>query len=357
MNERQRDLRFLEWLFHTDGQASEAGDQPRTRNEQVGSTAGVVHPMVDTRYSLEDILRLESLAGGDNPGAIPLPESHSGYSMTGNGSDEDSSDEIGSSLNGLQQFDAEIDPTSVKLPSSAVESDRNEENPTPSLTYKEVIENAGRALPHIENGNVKADSRHKKASIIYYDYLHDGSTYSRRVKNASAIPSLADRLSVRQRLIVVEDLSKQTIDTLGTKFKINPEFFEEHLLNSGYSGADYNQPSSKTWNTASLQKSHICMKWFRPVWRTPTYFSHQDIHDLLADKTEHFTRRGTFTTRAATNIFRSEWGLWTDPEKTIRVNRECGWEEKVSIWSGKSSDSDCQIGEIYRNGVSSAVVY
>ena len=281
--------------------------------------------------------------------------------MIENGSDEDSSDEIGSSLKELQQLDAQIIPPFVKLPSTrdswAVVSENNEEKLTPPLTYDQVIENAGRALPHIENGNLKAESRHKKASIIYYDYLHDGSTYSQLVKNASAIPSLAERPSVRQRLIVVEDLSKQTIDTLGTKFKINPEFFEEHLLNSGYSGANYNQPSSKTWNTASLQKSHVCMKWFRPVRRTPTYFAHQDLHDLLADKTEHFTHRGTFTTKAATNIFRSEWDLWTDPEKTIRVSRECGWEEKISIWSGESPDSCCQIGKIDRIGFSSAVLY
>jgi hypothetical protein len=27
------------------------------------------------------------------------------------------------------------------------------------------------------------------------------------------------------------------------------------------------------------------------------------------------------------------------------VSRECGWEEKVSIWKGSLSDQDCEIGE------------
>jgi hypothetical protein len=143
----------------------------------------------------------------------------------------------------------------------------------------------------------------------------------------------------------VEDLSERTIEVLGRRFGINPEFFEEHLLNSGYSGAKFDQPLSKAWRTASLPKSYVCMKWFRPVWKTPTYFSNRDMPDLLRDKTEHFTHRGKFTTRAETNIFRLEWDLWTDPAKTIRVSRECGWEEKVSIWKGSLSDQDCEIGE------------
>ncbi|KAJ5736580.1 Mg2+ transporter protein CorA-like/Zinc transport protein ZntB [Penicillium malachiteum] len=373
--------RVFEWLNldQTDGaseaEAGETGEQPRNEDD-LDSTAVVVDlevtgPMIDTGYSLEDILQFGSLAGSEVPEKISLPDSQSGYSSTSKVSSQDSK-EIEPSLDALQQFDT-IVPATVQLLLSqdleSCQSDRREREQTPpslthiyeyiienvsdalshiengkppplSHTYEEIIENAGNALSHIQNGNLKAKSRHEKASIVFYDNLHDGSVYSESIENIQELPSLGNRSDLRQRLIVVEDLSKLTIATLGNQFKINPRFFEEHLLNSGYSGSHFNQSSSKTWSTASLQKSYVCMKWFRPVWQTPTYFSNRDLHDLLKDKTEHFTHRGALTTRAETNIFRSEWDLWTDPEKTTRVRRECGWEEKVSIWSG-SAPSPC----------------
>ncbi|KAJ5728018.1 hypothetical protein N7493_004348 [Penicillium malachiteum] len=345
--------RVLAWLHQTDGvseaeagDVGETGEQPRNEDE-LDSTAVLVEldvtgPMVDTRYSLEDILRLGSFAGDEVPEKIPLPESQSGYSLTSKASSQDSK-KIELSLDALRQCDT-IVPATIQLPSSqgleTYQSDHKEKGQIPPLhtyTYEDIIENASNVLSHIENGNLKAQSRHEKASITFYDYRRDGSVYWKPIENVLELPSLGNRSDLRQRLIVVEDLSKLTIDTLGIQFKINPEFFEEHLLNSGYSGAHFNQPSAKKWRTASLQKSYICMKWFRPVWRTPTYFSNRDLHDLLEDKTEHFTHRGAFTTRAETNIFRSEWDLWTDPEKTTRVRRECGWEEKVSIWTGSAN--------------------
>ncbi|KAJ6021627.1 Mg2+ transporter protein CorA-like/Zinc transport protein ZntB [Penicillium herquei] len=337
-------------------ETSETGEQPRNEDE-LDSTAVMVDleltgPTVDTSYSLEDILQLGSF-GDDVPEKIPLPESQSGYSFTSTASSQDSK-ENESSLDALQQIDT-IVPTAVQLPLSqdleTCQSDHKEKKETPpphTYTYEDIIKNASKALSHIENGSLKAKPRHEKASIIFYDYLHDGSVYSESIENVQDLPSLGNRSDLRQRLIVVEDLTKLIIDTLGMQFKINPEFFEEHLLNSGYSGSHFSQPSSKTWSTASLQKSYICMKWFRPVWRTPTYFSNRDLHDLLEDKTEHFTHRGALTTRAETNIFRSEWDLWTDPEKTTRVKRECGWEEKVSIWSGSAPSPclNCQVGKM-----------
>ncbi|KAJ5776172.1 Mg2+ transporter protein CorA-like/Zinc transport protein ZntB [Penicillium nucicola] len=309
---------------------------------------GFTGPDLNARSSLEDILRLDLRANGGIPEATSLPESESGYSATQEASGRESEDEIGRSLYALQMFDAPLIPSAVRLPSSdnlpmvqqPERKRRKEENKCPRFLYKDIIQNASKALDHIANGNLQAVSRHDRSSIIYYDYLCDESVYSQPIEDARELPSLGDRTDVRHRLILVEDLSQSTIKILATRFGINPEFFEEHLLNSGYSGANFNQPLSKTWRTGSLRKSYVCMKWFRPVWRTPTYFSSRDMPDLLRDRTEHFTRSGKLTTRVETNIFRLEWDLWTDPAKTIRVSRECGWEEKVSIWKGSLPDQD-----------------
>ncbi|KAJ5259307.1 Mg2+ transporter protein CorA-like/Zinc transport protein ZntB [Penicillium angulare] len=352
MADDQSAWRVREWLDLAgfEGETRDAQDQPRNQNEGTGAAVDLEssYPKSERRGSLHNILRLEPYA----PEAIRLPESHSGYSATEKAI---SDQETGRSLDAIDQFGTPPASRAANLAlSQGLDFDQRGDNRKKNkktkrripLTYDDIIQNASKALKHIEKGNLQNDSRHERTSIVYYDFLHDGSVDSGSAEDVRKLPGLGNGSKyIRQRLIVVEDLSKRTIDGLGIRYRINPEFFEEHLLNSGYSGAHFDQSPSKTWSTASLKKSYVCMKWFRPVWRMPTYFSNRDLNDLLEDKTEHFTRHGAFTTRAETNIFRSEWELWTDPAKTTRVNRECGWEEKISIWSGSLPNQDCQIGE------------
>ncbi|KAJ6003167.1 Mg2+ transporter protein CorA-like/Zinc transport protein ZntB [Penicillium sp. IBT 35674x] len=214
------------------------------------------------------------------------------------------------------------------------------------LTYEKMLDNAAKVLDHIRDGSVRRPSRHRRTSITFYDYTEDTISEPRQIftDNDISVMGHADPI-VKQRLILVEDLSKPTIDALGITFSINPEFFEEHLLDSNYAGLRHNEPPARTWKTATFPKSHISFKWIRPVYRQPTYFSHRDLGDLLEGSTEHFTRHGNVTTKVMTNIFRMEWGLWTDPTKTVRMERECGLEEKVSIWKGRLRGRDTEIGK------------
>ncbi|KAJ6095281.1 Mg2+ transporter protein CorA-like/Zinc transport protein ZntB, partial [Penicillium sp. IBT 16267x] len=212
------------------------------------------------------------------------------------------------------------------------------------LTYEKILDNAAKVLDHIKDGSVRRPSRHKKTSIVFYDYSGNTMSEPRAILTDNDIPVLGHASpSVNQRLILVEDLSKPTIDALGATFSINPEFFEEHLLYSNYAGLRYDEPPARTWKTATFPKSHISFKWIRPVYRQPTYFSHRDLGALLEEGTEHFTRHGNVKTKVMTNIFRKEWGLWTDPTKTVRMERECGLEEKVSIWKGQLRGRDTEI--------------
>ncbi|KAJ5149682.1 Mg2+ transporter protein CorA-like/Zinc transport protein ZntB [Penicillium atrosanguineum] len=365
--------RLHEWLQRSSvsPEAEEADTQPRYEKEAHFNGSVIEeqrdsHIEVDNRNSLEDILHRDPLSHGDIPGAIFLPKSQTGSSATDNESGleecsnvhdiDDESTEASFDVN--NRLGAPLIPSAVELPPSPISSEagqstlsetgqesiQGEESEMASypIRYTTILENAGQVLDHIRNGNVFATSRHEKASLIYYDYDDQGLLIW-SVKDTRRMPSLRDFTDTGKLLILVEDLSERVIHKLGEEFGINPEFFEEHLLNSGYSGANYEQQPAKMWNTASLEKSYVSMKWFRPVWRAPTYFSSRDLSDLLGYQTEHFTRRGRVTTRATTNIFRLGWGLWTDPAKTIRVNREYGWDEKVSIWNGKLTDRDCQV--------------
>lgn len=214
------------------------------------------------------------------------------------------------------------------------------------LTYRKILDNAAKVLDHIKDGSVRLSSRHNRTSITFYDYSEDTMSEPRLIFTDNDISVLGHAPpSVKQRLILVEDLSESTIHALGITFSISPEFFEEHLLDSNYAGLRHNEPPARTWKTATFPKSHISFKWIRPVYRQPTYFSHRDLGDLLEESTEHFTRHGNVKTKVTSNIFRMEWGLWTDPTKTVRMVRECGLEEKVSIWKGQLRGRDTEIGK------------
>ncbi|OQD61528.1 hypothetical protein PENPOL_c016G07291 [Penicillium polonicum] len=257
------------------------------------------------------------------------------------------------------QAPAPIDPSDLPLPVSRPPSTQSPGQKDQTLdpaqlvplviegtspSYGEIIKNAERVLEHIKNGSVGKDSRHKETSITYYDCFDNIISNPRYIGDSANIAALCHPSEdVKQRLIFVEDLSKPTIDKLGENFSINPEFFEEHLLNSGYAGGKYDSPPARNWSTASFDKSYMSFRWIRPVYRLPTYFSGGDLEDLLEDSITHLTQGKSVTTEVLTNIFRLEWGMWTDPAKTVWMKRVCGLEERVSIWRKKLTDQNAEI--------------
>ncbi|PYI00244.1 hypothetical protein BO78DRAFT_439499, partial [Aspergillus sclerotiicarbonarius CBS 121057] len=312
---------------------------------------------------------------GGVPGAISLPESPTASSIASDDLQQELA--IGhsggygasqSSLEVISQFTAPVIPSIIPPPAPRPSSEGQSAEGTPSeqstgqasarqssgnkrglealLTYENVLDNAAKVLDHIKDGNVRLQSRHEKTSITYYDYAENSMSEPLYIDDHTHIPWLGyPSPDVHQRLIIVEDLSKPTIHGLGLAFSINPEFFEEHLVNSNYARLSHSEPPARTWKTASLAKSYVTFRWIRPVYRLHTYFSQRDLEDLvqLDGYTEHITRQGTVKTQVTTNIFRSDWSLWTDPSMTIGKRRECGLEEKVSIWKGRIQNSDCDI--------------
>ncbi|CAP86615.1 Pc20g12860 [Penicillium rubens Wisconsin 54-1255] len=183
-----------------------------------------------------------------------------------------------------------IDPFELPLPASRPPSTRmacqgdqmvdpaelvpHEVDATGPPSYEEIIQNAGKVLEHIKNGNVGKNSRHERTSITYYDYIGNFISETGHIDDSVNIAALCH----------------VSADRLGETFSINPEFFEEHLLNSGYAGGKYDNPPARNWSTALFEKSYMSFRWIRPVYRLPTYFSGSDLGDLLDDSTTHFTR-------------------------------------------------------------------
>ncbi|CAG8118477.1 unnamed protein product [Penicillium salamii] len=252
---------------------------------------------------------------------------------------------------------SENTPREHRSPSIEAPSQRTQ-RPRPRPRYRRTLDNAASVLDHIKNGNVCKSSRHDQTHLIYYDYSRENRLFYEEIRNAREIKNLGNAPSdVYQRIVIVHDLSKSTIIALGGTFGINPEFFEEHLLNSGYAGAEYDMTPATMWSTAALEKTYVSTKWIRPVCRIPMFSANSRMQDLAKtgmrdsrypnasdfklrflkrlNVVEHFTYYGTVETRVTTNIFRSESRLWTNPKQTTRAQRECGLEERMSIWKGK----------------------
>lgn len=160
----------------------------------------------------------------------------------------------------------------------------------PFYDYEFILRRAAEVFQHLKHGRIRAESRHPYCldSISYIDLplpgycFHLGGNLMEGNKghyehSIRRVPEYSN-----QRLIIVEDLSLETIHFLGRQFGVSPEFFEEHLLNSGYEGANYNDLPASTWTAAGMNKSHVSVKWHRPVLRLPEPpFSKQDLRDLL----------------------------------------------------------------------------
>lgn len=64
----------------------------------------------------------------------------------------------------------------------------------------------------------------KEGSGVEEVRCHDTETLK------DCLSSLSENESVKTRLFVVEDLSRDVIEALGSHFKIDPSFFREHIV-------------------------------------------------------------------------------------------------------------------------------
>ncbi len=110
-----------------------------------------------------------------------------------------------------------------------------------------------------------------------FDGLEDGPAFQHKV--LGNIPA-----DVRLRMVLVEDLSEKTLSLLGGALHMSPEFFEEHLINSGWSAAGYGDVEADTWNTRGAIKDYTSISWYRPVQPVERWDSPSDLSVPLASR-------------------------------------------------------------------------
>ncbi|KAL2064923.1 hypothetical protein VTL71DRAFT_4063 [Oculimacula yallundae] len=229
-------------------------------------------------------------------------------------------------------------------------------------SYKALLDGLAHVLTHLENGRtLKPVTTHTaKLEVIDFDSrnectrrqpynFNDSDIFDFSLTNNPNTALETVPQDVTRRLMIIEDLCPELIQFMVINLGLSPDFFEEHLVNSGYGGTLQKETVPHSWRSSSMKKSYISIKWYRPVWRLPRHpFSKQDLEDLLDPGIGNLQfshdRSRDLRIQLESNIFRPEWDLWTDLRTTSRQKRLCGWEERASIWKGKiPGNNDCDL--------------
>ena len=160
-------------------------------------------------------------------------------------------------------------------------------------SYLQGVKHLSTRYPHLKNCMTASRSNRHKYTIYDYEDLtllkktsHVSSQYNSlgpedchstfRKLVTEYIPA-----SLSRRLIVVEDLSTDLIETLGSELKVTPEFFEEHLINSGWCNGKYQDQDASSWSTRGMRKPYTSVRWLRPATLAISRLSAQHKNDLL----------------------------------------------------------------------------
>lgn len=139
---------------------------------------------------------------------------------------------------------------------------------------------------------------------------------------------------------------------LGGALQMSPEFFEEHLINSGWSGSDYGDLEADTWNTRGTNKDYASIGWYRPVQPVDRPDTSSDLSVPLASRTFLLASPGLASTKPArrqshdsnrflplqttwiskVNIMRRDWDLSPLPDPNGWCRNFSAWEERMTIW-------------------------
>ena len=235
------------------------------------------------------------------------------------------------------------------------------EIPEPRLpllsNYSEDIRRLRNYMPHLKSVGTRGKA-HDLAELECWDYGGTGSmrsmklySFQSNLRNSKqkfmkeVINEIPPDLALR--LIAVNSLSLKLIHILGSCLRINPEFFEEHLLNSGWHG-NYADPGSDSWNTRDLVKNYASIKWYRPIQRRTSRPNFHDTHDTQLDSSETPERWSEINPRnryvwhyttPLVNILRRPW------EVKLGSGSFSAWEERATIY--KTSIGACEVGRYF----------
>ena len=210
--------------------------------------------------------------------------------------------------------------------------------------YESRIGALSSVMPHLRKVRMPARV-HNRAEFSIFDYTSETLV----AKESYAFDALAALqaekkfrglvvedipVHVRLRLVLVEDLSNIMISLLGNVLNINPEVFEAHLMNSGWSNGKYGDPEATKWNTAGTNKDYASIRWYRPIHRNEEWIDQQ----LTLSRNYLFSQNGIYilndeSRKSAVNIMRRKWNPRPWASVDSYEGHSAGWEERLTMWS------------------------
>ncbi|KAL8869053.1 MAG: hypothetical protein Q9174_004560 [Haloplaca sp. 1 TL-2023] len=251
------------------------------------------------------------------------------------------------------QDDQLITAANVVLPESVVTSSQRsfsgEPEPLNYQTQREYWDNINfleTHKPHLKNVGRKPRA-HDHAQFVAFDYnagnMIAALPHNFENNSASVVKDFTTAIldnvpkDVDTRLLIMDDVSPKLIHILCATLETPPEFFEEHLLNTGWHNDQYEDMAPTTWNAqADFVKDHVSVRWYRPIRaRTLRPCVEQESNVMLEpsatpDNWEERLKHkivATHYTRPLVNIIRSPW------EARPGFGGFSAWEERASIWS------------------------
>ncbi|OCL04027.1 hypothetical protein AOQ84DRAFT_442330 [Glonium stellatum] len=242
-------------------------------------------------------------------------------------------------------------------------------NPPVLREYRYRVARLAIHLPHLKQV-LSIECRSQNNGILHCYDIIDGTRhptilgsvdFSGPRANPASIKRLIDNesdLNGRTRFFVAEDISPTLIEALGSAFKPNPEFFEEHLYQAGYSDLSAQVPHPRRWATSTMPKEYVSLRWYRPVLRAikGAFSAHlrtapgsnkynnlmsvewEDRPNMVGSDGAELNQQGVqHKLEVKTNIFRQGWPLTTNPDEVLGDSEvPVAWEEKVTLlrhWS------------------------
>ncbi|SMQ48934.1 unnamed protein product [Zymoseptoria tritici ST99CH_3D7] len=281
----------------------------------------------------------------------------------------------------LSQLQDAVSPVELRLPlPESIASGAAKTEPmiadwvAQPVNYWESIHPLLDCLPHLRMFSKKSARHKNKGMVTCVDYLHghdsprvhDAVKPGKEFLDALRTMKHVTDPDVMTRFILVEDLSAEVINRVGSILEVDPELFAEHLHRSGYGTMDYAEPLPNNW----MPKSCVSLKWYRPeIERKSSHVRKMAPGSIVwSDNAYDRNGRANFGGRhhqavISTNVFRRSWTLSTrsglqrdmpaisdegDSSHSDSAEPEVSWERDAipTAWEEKVSFFRCHHGTV-----------
>jgi hypothetical protein len=175
--------------------------------------------------------------------------------------------------------------------------------------------------------------RAEKTNVARIDFLPDEKVACTLFKTSEELKTGLDEKpqDVQFRLFVVEDLSREVIESMGAKFDIDPSFFRAHINDYAW----YNV-RDRFMDPPNLDIISERQDWFQVRWVRPRYFRTRASFEMARVESNRFN-----VLRRPDEDYNNK-GLLDDKEASVALTRT-----RASFWKSKDGDVGKQPHSIF----------